>query len=81
MVTMSDVALFLENAELGEATEVVHPVIRGGMPDAEHSHQDCNVGSTERQIGIDMSREEWQLPRDDNEAIVVGALDRELRGF
>ena len=29
---------------------------------------------TERQIGINMSREEQQLPRDDNEAMVVGAV-------
>ena len=32
------------------------------------------MGSTERNIGIYMSREERQLPRDDSEAIVVGAV-------
>ena len=44
------------------------------MPEAEYSHQDCDVGSTEGQIGIDMGRGKQQLPRDNNEAIVVGAV-------
>ena len=44
------------------------------MPDANNSYQDCNVWSTERQTRFDVSREERQLPRDDNEAIVVGVV-------
>ena len=61
MVTIPNMALFPESVEVGEPTEVVHPIMRGGVPDTDR--QDYNVGSTERQIGIDMSREERQLTR------------------
>ena len=71
---MPDVALFPDNVELGEPTEVVHPDMRSGVPEAGNSYQDWNMGSTERQTRFDVSREERQLPRDDNEAIVVGAV-------
>ena len=74
LVTVPDVVLFPENVELGEPTEVVQPVVRDGMPNTEDRHQDREVGSTEGQVGIDMGREEQQLPRDNNEAIVVGAV-------
>ena len=74
LVTVPDVVRFPENVELGEPTEVRQPVVRNGMPDAEDRHRDCDVGSTEGQVGINMGREEQQLPKDNNEAIVVGAV-------
>ena len=74
IVTVPDVALFSDNVKLGEPTEVVHPVMRSGVPDAENSYQDCNVGSTEGQISFDVSQEERQLALGDYEAIVVGAV-------
>ena len=49
-MTVPDVALFPENVELGKPTEIVQPVVRGGVPDTEYSHQDCDVGSTEGHI-------------------------------
>ena len=60
---MPDVALFPDNVEWVEPKEVVHPVMR-----SENSYQDCNGGSTERQIRF------GSLTRDDNEDIVVGAV-------
>ena len=56
LVPVPDVVLFPENVELGAPTEVVQPVVRDGEPDTEDSHQDCDVGSTEGQVEIDMGR-------------------------
>ena len=81
-VTVPDVVVFPENIELGDPTVVVPPVVRDGMSDTEGRHQDRDLGCTGGQAGIDMGREEQELPRDNNEAIVVGAVgSRELRGF
>ena len=73
-VTMPDVVVFQENIELGIPTVAMQPIIRDGMTDTEDRHRDRDVGSTEGQAGIYMGREEQQLPRDNNEAIVVGAV-------
>ena len=74
---MPDVVLFTENVELGALTEMGQPVVRNGIPDTEDRHQDRDVGSTAGRVGVDMGRKEQQLPRDNNEDIVLGAVGSE----
>ena len=40
VVTVPDVALYPENIELGEPSEVVQSVVRGEVPDVEYS---CSI--------------------------------------
>ena len=43
------------------------------MPDTKNCYPDCMVDNTEMQHGV--PHEGWQLPRNDSETIVVGAVD------
>ena len=61
--------VFPESIELRDLTVVVPhvvvpPVIKG-------RHRDRDLGCTGGQAGIDVCREEHELPRDNNEVIVV----------
>ena len=73
-MTVPDVVVFPESIELGDPNVVVPPVVRDGMSVTEGRHRDRDLGCTGGQAGTDVCLEEQELPRDNNEAIVVGAV-------
>ena len=73
-VMVPDVVVFPEKIELGDPTVIIPPVVRDGMSVTEGRHRDRDLGCTGGQAGSDVCLEEQELPRDNNEAIVVGAV-------
>ena len=66
--------VFPEKIELGDQTVVVPPVVRDGMSVTEGRHRDRDLGCTGGQAGSNVCLEEQELPRDNNEALLVGAV-------
>ena len=71
-VTVPELEVLSNRLELSDLNSVVRPDMNGGMPDNKDCHPDCRLDNTEIQHGV--SNEGQQLPENDSEAIVVGAI-------
>ena len=73
-VTEPDVVVFPESIELGDPTVVVPPVVGVEMSATKECHGDRDLKCTRGRVGVDWRPEEQESPKENNEAIVVGAV-------
>ena len=71
-VIVPELEVFSNKLELADPNSVMRPDMSGGMPDSKDCYPDCRLDNTEIQHGV--SHEGQQLPGNDSEAIVVGAV-------
>ena len=71
-VIVPELEFFSNKLELADPNSVKRPDMNGGMPDTKDCNPDCRLDNTDIQHGV--FHEGQQLPGNDGEAIVVGAV-------
>ena len=72
-VNEPDVVVFPESIELGDTTVVIPPVVGAERSVTKDCHWGRDLNWTRGRARVDVCTEEQELPKENNEAIVVGA--------
>ena len=73
-VTESDDVVFPGSNELGDPTVVIPPVVGADMSVSKDCHRGRDLNFVRGRASVDVVPEDNELPRDNNEAVVVGAV-------